>query len=331
MQSFDSYENYLFDSYHRKYYIGFSQTEQYDTEKGYDRFTAKPIDYALFGKLYIRSALERTLIQRKYMKLTEFAANMSAILSEILLILFVSVRYINRFYSQQSIITSLFQFKDETKERSKTNIANQLKDKINNNNFSSKYDNSPVYLGTDKNIISIDKTINFSTSGLFKKTVSPSHSSEFLYKIRQTSTVNNYKNMNTHSQVHFHIFEIILFLFFPCCSTKSFNTRKALYAKGLKKLSFQLDVLTYLKKMLQLELMSYVLLDYNMNQMIHCLSKPSISLNNTKDIFDYLTLQYATDISKKEKEEVTKYVIYLNEKVNKTFIEKKLIEIAKNQ
>ena len=65
--------------------------------------------------------------------------------------------------------------------------------------------------------------------------------------------------------------------------------------------------------------------------MIHCLSKPSISLNDTKDIFDYLTLQYATDISKKEKEEVDKYVIYLNEKTNKTFIEKKLLEIAKNK
>ena len=92
-----------------------------------------------------------------------------------------------------------------------------------------------------------------------------------------------------------------------------------------------MDVLTYLKKMFQLELMSYALLDYNMNQMIHCLSKPSISLNDTKDIFDYLTLQYATDISKKEKEEVDKYVIYLNEKTNKTFIEKKLLEIAKNK
>ena len=334
MQSFDSYENLLFDTYHAKYYIGFSSFEQYDGDKGYDRFITKPIDYNIFGKIYIRSALERTLIQRKYMKLTEFAANMSSILSEILLILFASVRYINRFYSQQSIITSLFHFKNEinmTKGKSKTNIANQLKDKINNNNnYSSKYDNSPVHLGTD-NIITIDKTINFSTSGLFKKTVSPSHSSELLYKIRQTSTVNNYKKMNHHSQVQFHIFEIILFLFFPCCSTKSFNIRKALYEKGLKKLSFQLDVLTYLKKMFQLELMSYALLDYNMNQMIHCLSKPSISLNDTKDIFDYLTLQYATDISKKEKEEVDKYVIYLNEKTNKTFIEKKLLEIAKNK
>ena len=92
-----------------------------------------------------------------------------------------------------------------------------------------------------------------------------------------------------------------------------------------------MDVLTYLKKMFQLELMSYALLDYNMNQMIHCLSQPSISLKDTKDIFDYLSLQYATDISKKEKEEVDKYVIYLNEKTNKTFIEKKLLEIAKNK
>ena len=96
VQTFDSYENYLFDKHSNNYYLGYSYFEEYEDDKGYDRFSVKPYNYYIFAKIYLRADLERTIIQRKYMKLTEFAANMSSILSEILLILYVIVRFINK-------------------------------------------------------------------------------------------------------------------------------------------------------------------------------------------------------------------------------------------
>lgn len=112
LQSFQSYENYLFDKSSNQYHVGFSSTEMYEDDKGYDRFEKKPDNYKVFAKMYLREALERTIIQRKYMKITEFAANMSSILSAILLILFVVIRYFNMFFAEQSIIKRIFQFKD---------------------------------------------------------------------------------------------------------------------------------------------------------------------------------------------------------------------------
>ena len=111
-QKFDSYENYLFDTHHSQYYVGFAGFERYSIFKGTNRYEAKPYDYDKYSKIYLRASLQRNMIQRKYMKLTEFAADMSSILSQILLFLFVSVSFINRFYANQSVMKKIFQFKD---------------------------------------------------------------------------------------------------------------------------------------------------------------------------------------------------------------------------
>ena len=221
MQSFDSYENYLFDSYHRKYYIGFSQTEQYDTEKGYDRFTAKPIDYALFGKLYIRSALERTLIQRKYMKLTEFAANMSAILSEILLILFVSVRYINRFYSKQSILKQVFGFRNTIGNESQIKATKTVNNKLSSQtiNSSKALNNSIINVVNDKN--SIEKVNNLSSSNVimnFKKySLKALPQNETIYKIKNLQPSKPIRSSKIQSDTfHMNLLQMLITLIVPC-------------------------------------------------------------------------------------------------------------------
>ena len=111
-QKFDSYENYLFDTHHSEYYVGFAGFERYSIFKGTNRYEVKPYDYDKYSKIYLRASLQRNIIQRKYMKLTEFAADMSSILSQILLFLFISVSFINRFYANQSVMKKIFQFKD---------------------------------------------------------------------------------------------------------------------------------------------------------------------------------------------------------------------------
>ena len=146
LQSFQSSENYLFDKSTRKYHVSFSSTEMYENDKGYDRFITKPDDYDIFGKIYLKAALERTIIQRKYMKITEFAANMSSILSAILLILFAGVRYLNMFFAEQSIIKRIFQFKDFYKNMKNEIVLNKMKDRfffpLTNNNYVEKSNRS---------------------------------------------------------------------------------------------------------------------------------------------------------------------------------------------
>jgi hypothetical protein len=126
LQKFDSYENYLFDTHETKYYIGYAYFEQYSIFKGIERYKQQPNEYDRFAKIYLRSALQRNIISRKYMKLTEFAADMSSILSQILLFLFVTVSIINRFYANQSVMKKIFQFKN-TKNKQGDAFMNEVK------------------------------------------------------------------------------------------------------------------------------------------------------------------------------------------------------------
>ena len=125
----DTDENYLFNEHKTQYFLGFSSYELYSSKKGYDRISKKISNYDKLAKIYFRSGLEHTIIQRKYMKLTEFAANMSSLLSTILLILYVIVTYMNTFFAEQSVMKKIFQFKGDQIKKSQ-HLIRELKSKF---------------------------------------------------------------------------------------------------------------------------------------------------------------------------------------------------------
>ena len=119
IQEFDSYQNYIFDTHKTQRQNGFSSIELYSLPKGDDRFITKKDDFNTFAKLYIRAALEKTVIERKYMKLTEYAADVSSILSTILLIMFVVLTFINSFYANEAVMNKIFQFYNIKKNKNR--------------------------------------------------------------------------------------------------------------------------------------------------------------------------------------------------------------------
>ena len=74
--------------------------------------------------------------------------------------------------------------------------------------------------------------------------------------------------------------------------------------------------------------MNYVVLNPNQNIMINFLAKPSISISNEKDAYDYLQLKYNVDISDEEINQFFNYIKYLHEKKNRSSIEQRLYELA---
>ena len=342
LQSFTSYENYLFDKYSRKYYVAFSYAESYADDKGYDRFEKKPYGYNVFAKIYIRSGLQRSIIQRKYMKLTEFAANMSSILSEILLILYVVVRYINYFYAQQSVIKKIFQFKDVYKNEKNKFVIKKMKDKFvspqKNNYFGNKENNNNkdnLNLSKNNNDKKDDNSVkNSSIEDITSSLTKNIFHKESMFNSNQSSKVlvqkpkSHYNYNNNQIDVKMNFFEIIIKYLVPCIKWAQFQIKRKLFNSGFNKLCFQLDVLTYLKKIQEIELIKYILLEPSMYNMIHFLAKPSISVSNQKNPFDYLELQYNVDVNEKEINDFYDYLKYLNEKSDKTNSEKRLIDFS---
>ena len=74
--------------------------------------------------------------------------------------------------------------------------------------------------------------------------------------------------------------------------------------------------------------MNYVVLNPNQNIMINFLAKPSISISNEKDAYDYLQLQYNVDICDEEINQFFNYLKYLHEKNRRTKIVERLYDLA---
>lgn len=326
-QSFQSYENYFFDKSSTQYHIGLSSTEVYEDDKGYDRFEKKPDNYKVFAKMYLRAALERTIIQRKYMKITEFAANMSSILSAILLVFYIFVRSFNIFFAEQSIIKRIFQFKDFYKNSKKEIVLNKMKDK-----FLIPLEKSTTEQNDQSKIDDISSEKNMKENKAISSNILVRKDSIFKIKKKTILQVKDSKSLQllakNSAHVKINLFEYIVIMAFPFCKWNNLKFKHKLFEKGFQKLCYQLDVITYLKKMQQIELMNYVVLNPNQNTMINFLAKPSISYSNEKDAYDYLQLKYNVDISDEEINEFFNYIKYLHEKKKKTKIEQRLYDLA---
>lgn len=129
---FDSYENYFFDGYNRKRLLSFSSYDMYSNYKGESRFNETPVEYDTFAKIYIRAANEKEILERRYTKMTEFAANVSSIFSAILIFMFLLVTFINKFYANESVMHRIFQFSKGFKKGSKKR-NNDIRKIINKN------------------------------------------------------------------------------------------------------------------------------------------------------------------------------------------------------
>ena len=359
-QKFDSYENYLFNTHSSQYYIGFDTFERYSIYKGTNRFEEKPYDYNMYSKIYLRSALHRNIIQRKYMKLTEFAADMSSILSQILLFLFVSVSFINRFYSNQSVMKKIFQFKDG-KNKNHFQIKNEFKkqwenfDILHPHNNSENQTNDFLLKETSKGIsLHTNYTTNTNNKGKDHTPRCEELHESNVKRIQMISSNRGYqhslksKNFPRMSIIKKHvaptrrltklkkgpitlkysIIELLFVFICPYCAWEKLRLKNILLAKARKKLYYQMDILTYLKNMQLLELLNYILLHSQESAILKVLAKPSISLVNRIDIYEQIHQRCNVDLNEEEMKEFISSMKYLYDKKNKTPQEERLYKIA---
>ena len=146
--------------------------------------------------------------------------------------------------------------------------------------------------------------------------------------IKKEKINNNSKN-EYDLTLPFTFCESILIFFFPCFSSKKLKMKYELFLIGQKKLFFQLDILNYLEKIQQIELCNYILLNPKDNKMIRFLAKPTINLNNSKDIYEEIF--YDKKNLNNDIDEIYKYYQNLKKKKLKTQLENRLYKLAKKQ
>ena len=343
-QKFISYENFFLNNFNTKYYAGFSYFSFFNLYKGNDRFIRKPNDYNKLAKFFIRTDNSRNTIIRKYMKFTEFLANVSSLISPILLFLFIIMTRINKFYAKENIMSGIFQFKDI--QKGKKLLINKLKQNlpiIELNILGKKY--SSYFNGTIEKIkksktkttlFTINKkkidlsNFNKNKNNYIKESIT---NEDLLNNIEQKKLFHekilDNENISLKPLSKYNLCQILIFLFCPFFSWKDLRYKNIIYRKIEKRLYLNTDFLSYIKNNQILELLTAIILEPNEIKMIKFLSKPIISLDFDKNRKNKITWNAEEDtyISETEINEFLQEYEKLQKNINKTNIKNKLFDI----
>jgi hypothetical protein len=251
-------------------------------------------------KFYIRSSPKNHLIIINYMKISEFLANFGGLMSNVLLFLFILVRVINNFRSEQKLMNDLYRYSEHYKifNPMQVNLINthfKLKNTLENNSRRIHRINSHENIKSftkfsqesDKNDPILDKTIQ-NHAEIEMKEINRSINRRI---IRSKSVATKNKRINSVLQsddvlilsksskpLNFSSWEIIISLF--QCRTKSIILKEKLHSRAVQKTQYYLDIYTYIKKIQEIDLLKYILLDQNQSRIFKFLSKPSVSIAN---------------------------------------------------
>jgi hypothetical protein len=303
------------------------------------------------------------------MKFSEFLANVSSIISELLIFLFIIVNRINTFYAKQTLMTHIFQFKDSKKEQNKI-LIKKLKlnfasetciqpnkiVKINDNNLveelvkMKKKQNSTQILKINKplksNIKTKERKIFISNNNLSFTT------DEILnnqFSITQHNTLSKNKNNNNllnkkvfvnkflshYEKINFkyNLFEILIYLFCPFLAWKKLKIKNILFKKGEAEFYLKTDIYSFIKNMQIIEVMAKVILEPSQTRMIKFLSKPTISLTKTIKKTNKVkwNLNEENNISDSEIDDFCEEFKQLKTNIKKSNIEKRLFNMVNSE
>ena len=339
-QEFMSDKNYLFNNYHIKYFAGFSMFSSFSLYKGSDRLLKKPDDYDKLGKFFLRADTGKSIILRKYMKFTEFLANVSSLISQITLILFVIMSKFNKFYSKEKIISNVFQIKDLYKEKNST-FLKKLKE-----NFTTE--DSMIQMNYSKKLtttlpgIQMKNENKFSINPIFKNYLTYKNnnylkndvvSDNYFQKSLQRQRSLSSRDDPNYVRFKFNFFEIIIYILCPCFKTHNFQIKSQIFCQGEKLLFLNTDILSYIKNTQILEILTYLLLEPNQLMMIKFLSKHMLSLDNKSLFKNKVTWNAVSDnkICDNEFKDFCKGYKKLQNTIKKTNINQRLYEMLSNE
>jgi len=120
-----------------------------------------------------------------------------------------------------------------------------------------------------------------------------------------------------------------MFHYFPCCLSNNKKLVSKLFRKAKIHLFLELDIITFLRRNQQLDILMYVILNKECNQIIKYISQPNLSkpehLNHFyKSITNHFNLKY-NGITV---DDFYKHYQNLNYKSKLTSIEEKILELA---
>ena len=266
-------------------------------------------------------------LERKYKKLSEFLAEFGSINSNFLLLLTIFANFINEFWAQQKLINRLFKFREHLKVNNpneinviKTNFRKNTLD--HNDSFDSNKIISPNKNEIGNSFQSFKEELDIFPDPKKEKpiqySIEMSNKKEKITPIQINLEIEQRGKSLPHSNsikipanddklkelekivlkmkkpIIFSCYDVILR---SCCFiSNNLKLKNELYEKALKKTNNYLDIVTYLKKMQEIDILKYLVLDKDQVKLFNFLTIPSISVNSI-DSDDYHKNFLKTNVS----------------------------------
>ena len=249
-------------------------------------------------------------LERIYKKLSEFLAEFGSINSNLLLLLTIFVTFINEFWAEQKLMNKLLRFREHMKLNNpkeinlmKTNFQKNTfdnNDSFDSNNFISQ--NKGKTFQVFKEEVDIfphqkkEKPIQFSLEMTEKQEkITPIQinieTEQRAITLPRIKTLNDDKLkeleiilVKMKKPIVFSCYDVILRQ--CCCKSTNLELKNELYQKALKKTNNYMDIITYIKKMQEVEILKYLVLDVDQVKIFNFLRMPSISMK-FQDSDDY--------------------------------------------
>jgi hypothetical protein len=140
--------------------------------------------------------------------------------------------------------------------------------------------------------------------------------------------------LNAKKALSFNFLEII---FGRICCNKKLTMKKQLFEKSREKLHYYMDVHTYIKKMQEIDILKFLLLNDDQRTLFNFIAKPSISLtnrNNDKFLHNEIlqNQQIGYNLNKEEIKEIMKSYKHIYENIESGGnLSKKIVSLFNNE
>lgn len=143
---------------------------------------------------------------------------------------------------------------------------------------------------------------------------------------------NNSDHYNHNQRNPYEIYPTDIISRLICCKVCKSNKKHLIFENAERKFDHNLDMVTYMKKMQELDIIKYLLLDKNTLQLVNFISKPCVSLSS-KSIEDseyklfFETIDDKNSLSYRNIDDVKKCYDCVLAKKDKSFLETRIIQL----
>jgi len=256
-----------------------------------DRSSTKLDDRLNLNKFILRAVNNQKVVKLSFVKIPEFLASLSGLLVNLLVILAILMTTLNTFEAKQSIMGKIMKYKDIIKNNNQKSL-DYLSKKFKDHNYTErsnsiqsvrsykKENNGDAIIVTYENegnannnrkVTDINLKLNKDHNNLQDEMLI-NKTEESIYR-KSKKEIEKEKN-----PYMINLSDICCFVF--CC--RSLKKKQKIFKNAEEKFNYNIDLVTFMKKMQEVEILKYLLLDKDTLQLMNFISKPCVSMSNSK-------------------------------------------------